>query len=154
MSFEYKEINGVLALKSSLFEKESGVDHFYSTRKGGTSEGVHDSLSFRYTGNTADSVHENFDRAAKVIGRSFKDVVRTQQVHRDKVCEVKGGTGYRIVALDNDGLVTNVKGVVLSGFYAEDIPYLVAAAEEEALYLTHTHTRGEWQMLQFDKIKL
>lgn len=42
----------------------------------------------------------------------------------------------------------------LSGFYAEDIPYLVAAAEEEALYLTHTHTRGEWQMLQFDKIKL
>ncbi len=42
----------------------------------------------------------------------------------------------------------------LSGFYAEDIPYLVATAEEEALYLTHTHTRGEWQMLQFDKIKL
>ena len=42
----------------------------------------------------------------------------------------------------------------LSGFYAEDIPYLVAAAEEEARYLTHTHTRGEWQMLQFDKIKL
>lgn len=42
----------------------------------------------------------------------------------------------------------------LSGFYAEDIPYIVAAAEEEALYLTHTYTRGEWQMLQFDKIKL
>ena len=42
----------------------------------------------------------------------------------------------------------------LSGFYAEDIPYIVSAAEEEALYLTHTHTRGEWQMLQFDKIKL
>lgn len=42
----------------------------------------------------------------------------------------------------------------LSGFYTEDIPYLVAAAEDEALYLTRTHTRGEWQMLQFDKIKL
>ena len=142
MSFEYKEINGVYALKSSLFEKESGVDHFYSTRKGGTSEGIHDSLSFRYTGNTADSVHENFDRAAKVIGRSFRDVVRTQQVHRDKVCEVKDGTGYRIVALDNDGLVTNVKGVVLSGFYADCQVLLFYDKVNEAIGLCHSGWRG------------
>ena len=42
----------------------------------------------------------------------------------------------------------------LSGFYAEDIPYLVSAAESVALYLNSTHARGEWQMLQFEKIKL
>ena len=42
----------------------------------------------------------------------------------------------------------------LSGFYAEDIVYLEQAAQAVGLQLMQTHARGEWQMLQFEKIKL
>lgn len=143
MSFEYRTgENGLLMLKSSLLEREKGVDHFYSTKKGGTSTGDHESLSFRYTDNTADSVHQNFAIAARGIGRDFDDVVRTQQVHRDKVCKVEGGHGYRIAALDNDGLVTNVKGVVLSGFYADCQVLLLYDRENETIGLCHSGWRG------------
>lgn len=142
MSFEYKNKDGLVMLCSSLLSKEEGIEHFYSTRKGGVSTGIHDSLSFRYVDNTADLVHKNFDIAAKAIGRSFEDVVRTQQVHRDKVCAVKGGTGYRIAALDNDGLVTNVKGVVLSGFYADCQVLLFYDKVQKVIGLCHSGWRG------------
>lgn len=36
----------------------------------------------------------------------------------------------------------------LSGFYAEDIPYLVTAAEEVGLTHIATYQRGEWQMIK------
>lgn len=142
MSFEYKNKDGLVMLTSTLLDKESGVEHFYSTRKGGVSTGMHDSLSFRYVDNSAESVHKNFDIAARAIGRSFSDIVRTQQVHRDKVCEVTGGEGYRIAALDNDGLVTNIKGVVLSGFYADCQVLLFYDKVHEAIGLCHSGWRG------------
>jgi ribosomal protein L11 methyltransferase len=42
----------------------------------------------------------------------------------------------------------------LSGFYAEDIVYLEQAAQTVGLQLMQAYARGEWQMLQFEKIKL
>lgn len=142
MSFSYKEKDGLLMLKSDFLKENEGVKHFYSTRKGGTSIGFHESLSFRYSSNTETSVHKNFSIAASALGRSFDDIVRTQQVHKSKVSVVFGGSGYRTAAADNDALITNIKGVVLSGFYADCQLLMFFDKKNQAIGVCHSGWRG------------
>ena len=50
--------------------------------------------------------------------------------------------------------VKNLKAggeIWLSGFYAEDIPYLSHAAEITGLHMTETRHTNEWQWLRFTK---
>ena len=142
MSFQYEQKDKLVYLTSSLLEGD-GVSHMYCTKQGGTSTGSHESLSFRYTGgNNEASVHENFSIVAEALGGSFDDVVRTQQVHKNKVVKVTGGHGYRIVANDNDGLITNVPGVILSGFYADCQVILFHDPVRKAIGVAHSGWRG------------
>lgn len=143
MSVQFHQNQDFIYLKSDLLD-DSTVAHCYCTKQGGTSNGDHASMSFRYTGgNNKESVHANFAIVAQELGGTFDDIVRTQQVHKAKVVRVDDAAGgYRIVATDNDGLITNLPGVILSGFYADCQVILYHDPANKAIGVAHSGWRG------------
>ena len=46
-----------------------GVQHLYTTRQGGVSQGEFESLNFRHTGDSPENIRENCVRAAALLVR-------------------------------------------------------------------------------------
>ena len=124
MSLFIAEDLGDMAVRWAAPILESpGVQHLYTTRQGGVSRGEFESLNFRHTGDSPENIRENCVRAAALLGCDYEDIVRTRQEHTDFIDVVRGWAPGMRIGFDNkqpsDGLVTNVPGVCLMGFYAD-----------------------------------
>ena len=63
--------------------------HAYFTRLGGVSQGIYESLNFRFTGTDArENILKNYDIAAHLLGSDANHVVRTTQTHTDNVVAI------------------------------------------------------------------
>ncbi|WP_458863359.1 peptidoglycan editing factor PgeF [Acidaminobacterium chupaoyuni] len=118
-----KEENGFVAFQAPQMLRAGGAKHLYTTRRGGVSQGVFASLNFRHTGDSPENIRENCSRTAALLGLSYEDLIRTQQKHTDLIDVVTTrGKGIRIGfegKQPSDGLMTNLPGVCLMGFYAD-----------------------------------
>ena len=124
------------------------VNHLFSTRIGGVSEGIYGTMNVSYTrGDKKEAVDENFRRIAAVFGREAKDIVCSDQTHTTNirlVTEEDKGKGvirekdYH----DIDGLITNVPGIILGTFYADCVPLYFVDVENRAIGLSHSGWRG------------
>ena len=114
---------GAAACYAPQLLEHPGVRHVYTTRQGGASQGVFASLNFRHTGDGPENIRENCSRAAAWVGRRYEDIVRTRQEHTDRIDVVRQWAPGIRIGFDgqgpSDGLVTNVPGVCLMGFYAD-----------------------------------
>ncbi|RDU22934.1 peptidoglycan editing factor PgeF [Anaerosacchariphilus polymeriproducens] len=124
------------------------VKHMFTTRLGGVSQGACSTLNLSFTrGDDAAAVEENFKRVAKVMGTEYEDFVFSDQTHTTNLYVVtdkdrgKGLTKKRDYS-DIDGLLTNVKGIVLSTFYADCVPLYFVDPVKEAIALVHSGWRG------------
>ena len=100
------------------------VRHAFFTRQGGVSKGDFESLNFRFScDDNGENVLRNYAIAAATVGGSENDVVRTMQKHTDRIEIVTGRPEKLTVALGGeepvDALITDVPGVILTGFYAD-----------------------------------
>lgn len=131
--------------------EETGiVEHLFSTRVGGVSDGIYRSLNFHYEmGDRRENVDENYRRIADVLGhgRTLDDFVLGQQTHTTNVRVVtekdrgKGVTRKRDYR-DVDGLVTNVPGLILTTFHADCTPLYFVDVRHRAIGLSHSGWRG------------
>lgn len=142
------EKEGVPFLQFNALNECGIVTHGFSTRMGGVSEGIYASMNLSYTrGDKEEAVTENFIRFAKALEVRPEDYVFSDQTHTTNIRVVteedrgKGFTKPRDYH-DIDGLVTNVKGLVLSTFYADCVPLYFVDVKNKAIGLSHSGWKG------------
>lgn len=145
---EVTQAAGIPMLYYPLLEQTGLVKHGFTTRLGGVSEGIFESLNLSFTrGDKKEAVEENFRRVAEALGTEYGKFVFTDQTHTTNVRRVtawdagKGLTGERDYA-DIDGLITNEPGLVLSTFYADCVPLYFVDPVHGAIGLSHSGWRG------------
>lgn len=143
-----KEKGGLPYFQFQKIENTNKVKHMFTTRLGGVSQGVCSTLNLSFTrGDDPAAVKENFKRVAKVMGTEYEDFVFSDQTHTTNLYVVtekdrgKGLTKKRDFS-NVDGLLTNVKGIVLSTFYADCVPLYFVDPVKEAIALVHSGWRG------------
>lgn len=140
--------NGVTYLSFPALEKTGLVDHAFSTRMGGVSEGPYATMNFSFTrGDDPQAVRENYRRMAAALGVDEHRMVLTWQTHTTNVRRAEEADAGKGIFIDRDyrdvdGLVTNVPGLVLVTFFADCVPLYFLDQKKKAIGLSHSGWRG------------
>lgn len=124
------------------------VEHGFSTRLGGVSRGIYQSMNLSYTrGDDRGAVDENFRRFCGKLHMDWKKIVSTDQTHTANVRIVtEADEGHGIIRpkefFDIDGQVTNVPGLPLVTYHADCVPLFFVDPVKKAIGLTHSGWRG------------
>lgn len=124
------------------------INHAFSTRLGGVSEGEFTSMNMAFNrGDNPGSVTENYKRICKSAGFDFDSLTASAQDHntfvRAVTSENKGVGIYKPRDLHSvDALVTNEKGVTLVTYYADCTPLFFVDTKKKAIGLAHAGWRG------------
>lgn len=135
-------------LKYPLLEQTGIVEHCFTTRIGGVSKGIYESLNLSFTRGDEDAaVRENFRRLAGAMETDVSEFVFTDQTHTTNVRRVTAeDAGKGIVKerdyTDIDGLITNEPGLVLSTFYADCVPLYFVDPVHRAIGMSHSGWKG------------
>lgn len=132
-------------LVSPLFERYD-IHHMFTTRRGGISTGVFDSLNFAVGQGSVRDDSANVDYhhrlAAETFGLTPADTVRAWQLHTANVeiasrenCGVPYNRGV-------DGLMTDEKGILLTVRTADCVPVLLYDIEKRVCAAVHAGWRG------------
>ena len=122
-----------------------GVPHGFTTRRGGVSTGVLESLNLGiHRGDDPKNVEENYRIVASALGFDPKNIILTHQIHSDRVRAV---TEADVLPLfgpwpDCDGLVTATAGLALAVFTADCTPILLWDPHTGAVGAAHAGWRG------------
>ncbi len=131
-----------------LLEKTGMVKHCFTTRMGGVSKGIFESLNLSFTrGDERAAVEENFRRVSWALGIEYKNFVFTDQTHTTNVRRVgREDAGKGLIRergyTDVDGLITDEPGLILSTFYADCVPLYFVDTKHRAIGLSHSGWRG------------
>ena len=124
------------------------INHAFSTRLGGVSEGEFTSMNMAFNrGDNPESVTENYKRICKSAGFDFDSLTASAQDHntfvRAVTSENKGVGIYKPRDLHSvDALITNEKGVTLVTYYADCTPLFFVDIKQKAIGLAHAGWRG------------
>ena len=142
--FKYN-ISSIPFLTSPLLDS-FGCQHLFSTRHGGVSVGVFESLNFAViNGENKDeesNVDYNMDLAAGVFNLKKENIVRGFQKHSNNVEIVDELNCGKMFSHPVDGLVTNQKNVLLSIRTADCAPVLFYEKNGKCCGAVHSGWRG------------
>lgn len=128
------------------FLAAGGVAHGFSTRLGGVSEGIYDSMNLGlHRGDEPERVAENFRRFTAAIGAEFEGLVLSNQVHGNTVRTITAadrGLGLQRPPWEADGLITDIPGVCLTIFTADCLPILLYDPVRRVVAAVHAGWRG------------
>ena len=124
------------------------INHAFSTRLGGVSEGEFTSMNLAFNrGDDPEHVTENYKRLCQSAGFSFDSLVASAQDHHTFVRAVTAAD--RGIGIDRprgmesvDALVTNEQGVTLVTYYADCTPLFFVDVKNRAVGLAHAGWRG------------
>ena len=138
--------NGIVYYAAPVFGK-FGAAHMFTTRIGGVSRGIYESLNFRKNcDDSIDNVMENSRRAARALNRAPETIVCTKQVHGNKVTKVEAsdaGIGFsRTPEWQTDALITDLNEVTLAGFFADCLLMHFLDTASRAIGVAHAGWRG------------
>ena len=124
-----------------------GVPHCFTTRLGGVSQGIFDSLNLNFSrGDDPQRVVENYRRVGEVLGFTPDDVVNARQIHSDIVVRVgkenRGKLATPGASPECDALVTNEPGMALYVSTADCTPILLWDPVTGAVGAAHAGWRG------------
>ena len=132
-----------------FIDDEIPVPHAFTTRHGGVSEGIYESLNLGVAfGDNPLAVAENYDRILAALGTRKESLVFSRQVHGNTVRVVDHR--HRLPDLfalteEADGLVTTAKDVTLAVFTADCIPILLWDETTGAVGAVHAGWRSTVQ---------
>ena len=146
---DYKSGNHTVPLiESPLLQEIRGLQHGFSTRKGGVSKEHLSSLNLGFNlGDEREKVLENFRILGSLFEAKPEDFVLTQQTHSINVRRVgRDDRGKGIFRernyTDVDALITNEEGVILTAFSADCVPILFYDKGHRAIASCHSGWRG------------
>ncbi|MEE1312794.1 MAG: peptidoglycan editing factor PgeF [Lachnospiraceae bacterium] len=133
--------NGVPYITFPKLEK-AGIVHGFSTRLGGISKGMFESMNLSYQrGDLKESVDENYRRMGRAIGFLPEQLVFSNQVHDTKIKIVtKKDCGN--VMKEMDGLMTNESDICLVTSYADCVPLFFYDPVKEVIAVSHSGWKG------------
>ena len=124
------------------------VWHGFSTRLGGVSTGIYESMNLDFRCNEPrENVTENYRRITGAMGIDMADLVLSAQTHTTNIRRMsrsdrgKGFTRLRDYT-DVDGMITNEPGVALTGLFADCVPLLFVDPKNHAIALSHAGWKG------------
>ncbi len=141
------ESMGVPYYAAEELKSMPGIVHGFSTRIGGVSEGIFDSLNLGISrGDNPDCVRENYRRFSESIQACGNRYVTGRQVHGTNVhvvtcADVKKDVTQK-AAFEADGLVTDIPGIILVVFSADCIPVLLYDPDRKVIAALHAGWRG------------
>ncbi len=141
-------VDGVGFLQFPILEKLDFINHAFSTRIGGVSEGKFKSMNLNFKrGDEPDKVTENYNIFCNAAGFDFDSLVSSSQDHQTFVRKVtKSDCGIGITREHDipsvDALITNEPGVTLVTHYADCTPLMFADPEKKVIGLAHAGWRG------------
>lgn len=129
------------------FDDFSNVTHAFTTRYGGVSEGIFDSLNLGFgRGDVPERVEENYDIICSALGVSCGDIAATRQIHSDIVRKVSYADKKERLGdptpYEADALITDEKNLILTILIADCIPVLFYAEDSNAIGAAHAGWRG------------
>lgn len=157
LNFHYKNTNPIFTIKQkeetpvlqfSIFEQTGIVNHGFSTRIGGVSTGIFESMNLGFSrGDNLERVRENYRRITNTVGVSPERIVCSDQTHTTNVRivnEEDAGKGFLIPKdyQNVDGLITNVPGLCLVTYYADCVPLLFVDPVQKVIASSHSGWRG------------
>ena len=138
-----KETGNLITLESPQLGMFPELRHAYFTRHGGVSQGVYESMNFRFTGtDPRETVMENYRIAAAYLGGDIDYVARTTQKHTDCIQIVGELDGFTSIGDGVDALITATPGVVLTGFYADCQLVMLYDHRKHVCAVAHSGWRG------------
>lgn len=146
--FEVCKKGDLIYFQIPAFTETGLVDHLFSTRLGGVSSGIFESMNCGFNrGDTDENVKKNFQILCGAIDVDVKNLVFTDQVHEDLVAVVDEkdlGKGFSRESNLTfiDGFITNKKHVALVTFYADCVPLYFLDPVNKAIGLSHAGWRG------------
>lgn len=149
----------VPVLRYNTLSEIDFINHGFSTRFGGVSQGVFSSMNMAFNrGDDPKSVTENYKRFCKSAGFEFENLVASSQDHHTVVRQVtsanKGIGIYKPKDIASvDALVTNEKGVTLVTYYADCTPLFFVDTKNKAIALAHAGWRGTVGKIGFKVLK-
>ncbi len=149
---------GVHFLTYNKLSEIDFINHAFSTRLGGVSKGIFESMNLSFEHDDFDNVTENYKRFCVGAGFDFDTLVASSQDHHDfvRVC-TKNECGIGITRKKDiesvDALVTNEKGVTLVTYYADCTPLFFVDIKNKAIGLAHAGWRGTVQKIGEKVIK-
>lgn len=141
-------VNSLEYLTFPLLEETGLVRHLFSTRLGGVSEGQFSAMNLSFSrGDAEDRVAENYRRIGEVLGCEPEDMTASRQTHTTNIRRVtRADRGKGITApadYENiDGLITDVRGIVLVTYFADCVPLFFLDPVHRAIGLAHSGWRG------------
>lgn len=125
MHFTQHNQNGLVYLTAPTIS----CTHAFTTRFGGVSEGIWESLNLgENRGDAPEKVRENYRRLGEALDFAPEKLVFTRQVHTDIVRTVTAADAHALftpVPYEADGLVTNQRDLPLIIFIADCVPVLL-----------------------------
>lgn len=141
--FLRKQTGDLVTLESPQLGMFPGLRHAYFTRHGGVSEGVYESMNFRFTGtDSRENVMGNYRIAAAHLGGNIDHVARTTQMHTDHIEIIGDVQQFTSIGDGVDALITATPGVVLAGFYADCQLVMLYDRRNKVCALAHSGWRG------------
>lgn len=146
--FEICNHNDLVYLKIPSFNKTGLVNHCFSTRLGGVSSGIFESMNLGFKrGDNIQNVKRNFEILCNANDINVSDLVFTDQVHEDSILvvhEKDRGKGFDKSSdiKGIDGIITQAKKVALTTFYADCVPLYFLDPVNKVIGLSHAGWRG------------
>lgn len=144
----YSNQNHTPFISFPVLEQFDYLKHGCSTRLGGVSEGIYESMNLGFhRGDQEENVFENYRLFCEGLGVNHKNLVFTDQVHKDHIrIATKADRGMGIVRKRSyseiDGHITNEANVPLVVFFADCVPIFFFDPVHKAIGATHSGWRG------------
>ncbi|MCD8131048.1 MAG: peptidoglycan editing factor PgeF [Lachnospiraceae bacterium] len=150
---------GVPVLEFPALKDVDFIVHCFSTRMGGVSGGIYESMNFKEDGaDTDENIRANYRIISKALGVDVGKIVRPSLVHGTAVHEVRVedfgvGALAKSTLTGFDGLITDRPGVTLAATFADCVPLYFVDVRHQAVGLAHSGWKGTchriaWSMLE------
>lgn len=146
--FQLHDDSKIPLLQFQMFCDLPWIAHCFTTKAGGVSQGIYESLNLSFTrGDNKDAVIENYRRVAEAMKTTTEHIVTSDQTHTANirlVTKKDAGKGVTVPRdyTDIDGLITNEPGLLLATFYADCVPLYFIDSKHRAIGLSHSGWRG------------
>lgn len=130
------------------FDETGLVNHCFSTKMGGVSEGIYASMNASFgRGDADENIRRNLEILSGAVGIDYTQLVFSNQIHEDEVRMVNAHDRGKGITRESDikgvdGLMTDTTQVPLHTTYADCVPLYFLDPVKKVIALTHAGWRG------------
>ena len=138
-------------IQSEAMNSMRGIVHGFTTRLGGVSEGIYESLNMGlHLDDDKSKVLENYRRLGESMGFDYTGISAPNQVHKTNILDVKeedagDGISRELTHFEIDAQITNVPNIPLICYAADCVPILLADPISRVVASVHAGWRGTVQ---------